>query len=383
MYLKSLLAVAVASVSVSASALELSGINTASGLLVTPTVTFNRLHNDNWKEDSSIQGSWVTSLAPSVEVLAERGLNYYSLNVSANRENYSANSGANNTDYTVSAAGHMEFSKRSRLDLNLSKTSDEDNSASLPEDFESTTYGVTYGYGAEAAAMQLEFAYNRTDKRYDLTNYDGKESDVSGFTTTAYYKVGGFTKALVEYRYNSFDYVSLNTLDSKSNGLLAGVTWDMTGKTTGSLKVGSAKKDFSDASIADRTTTIWETGITWNPKEYSTITFDASTSVGEGSGGSAETYIDSESVRVGWIHSWNDRVSTDLNFTRLKEDYKGCSTASNCHNDETDTLALDVTYAFRPQVDFTAGVGRKDKSSTSSTSAFDANTYYVGVVAGF
>ena len=380
MFKKSLMAVALASVSFSASALEVSGIKTASGLVIKPTVSLTQTHNDNWMETATnTRSTWVTNLAPAVEVLAERGVNYYSLNLSASRESYSDNSNANNTDFTIGAVGHMEFSKRSRLDLNLSKTTDEDNKATSPEDFDSTTYGVKYGYGAESAKMQLEFAYNRTDKRYDLAAHDGKESDVSGFTTTAYYKVGGFTKALVEYRYNNFDYVSLNSLDSKSNGLLAGVTWDMTGKTTGSLKVGSAKKDFSSASIADRTTTLWETGITWNPKEHATFTFDASTSLGEGS--STENYKDTDSYKIGWMHQWNSSLKSDLSFTKLEEKFKGCTGA--CQTDTTDTTALNVTYAFRPQIDFTMGIGRTDKSSTDTNSAYDANTYYLGVVAGF
>jgi hypothetical protein len=81
------------------------------------------------------------------------------------------------------------------------------------------------------------------------------------------------------------------------------------------------------------------------------------------------------------MHQWNSSLKSDLSFTKLEEKFKGCTGA--CQTDTTDTTALNVTYAFRPQIDFTMGIGRTDKSSTDTNSAYDANTYYLGVVAGF
>lgn len=365
-----------------AHAIEGEGVDIGAGKL-TPTLSITTESTDNWKADTSNRDSMITTIAPDFAYVVEKGASEFSLNLGLSREEISDESKASNTDYTLGAGANLEFSARSRLSLDLSKASDEDNSAASTDDSETLSYGATYGYGAESAKMQVELGVSNNETRYtqNLAAQNQKEFDEQAYNAELNYQITGATKAVVEYRYNDFDYISNNDLDSSAQTYLAGVKWDISGKTTGHAKLGRTKKDFDTAATADRSSSISEVGLTWNPLSYSRVSFDLAKSLGEGS--ATENSIDTTTASLGWAHSWSDLLYTDVSVTRTDEDYNAVVGTDNASRaDKTLDYTLSATYKLRRWIDVTAGFTRSDLSSNKAGNAYDANSFYLGVVIG-
>jgi len=369
-------------VSPSVMAIEAAGV-AVGGTTLTPTLTLTHAYDDNWTESASgsENDSWITRIAPSFTLAAKDRLNEYSLTWDINHEMYSDSSAANNTDNTLGAKAHMEFDSRNRVDLALGLSSQEDNAASAPEDYDSTTFSAVYGYGAKGALLGLDFGVSQERKRYDLVTYDGKELTSTAYSVKGRYNVSSATRAVAEYRLSDFDYKTANSLDSSANTFLVGAEWDATAKTSGSAKIGTTSKDFDAAGIADADSTVWEVGVTWAPRTYSTVSLNTSQSLSEGSG--TENYKDTTTTSLNWNHQWSSMLTSDLSWSRTTDEYKGGSNGAINLEDDTDTLGASLTYNLRRWVDLSVGISRKDKTSTDATQSFDSNVVQMGVVVGF
>jgi hypothetical protein len=156
------------------------------GVEITPTLSADVSYNDNWKEaNTGERSSYITTIDPSIKVEAKKGLNVYGLNLDASHQSVEDQSSADNTDYSLGANAHVEMSSRTRLDLNASYSNQED-IQDAQEDTEETNIGFTFGYGAEAAKLQLEFGVNQQDKEISTDANTNKDFDETKNTDAAY-----------------------------------------------------------------------------------------------------------------------------------------------------------------------------------------------------
>ena len=374
---KGLLASAVALAANGAFAIEAASLPVG-GMALTPTLKASEAYDTNIGKNAASVNSWVTTLAPTLSLVAEDRLNAYSLDYGFVAERYHSAGNSDNIDHSLNGKAHMEFSSRSRLDLNLGYQVNEDTDLANDEDYKQTSFGAVYGYGSKQAKMQLEFGANKQIKRYDYTDFDGKEVDIRNLSAIAYYQVAPATKAVVEYRNTDYDYVSQNDIDSNANTYLAGVTWDATAKTSGSAKIGRTAKDFDQAGKSDPSSNVWEVSVTWSPRTYSNITATFNQSLGEGSGGTAEDYIDTDALTLNWNHQWSSFISTDLNYRRTDEDYKGIT-----RKDDTTSYGVGVTYNVARNIDVGLGYSTTDKNSSVNTEAYDRDLISATLNIGF
>jgi hypothetical protein len=377
-FVKGMLAASIAFAANSALALEAASLPVG-GMALTPTMKLTESYDTNIGKNAASVNSWVTTLAPSLSLVAEERMNAYALDYGFVAERFHSARNSDNVDHSLNGKAHMEFSSRSRLDLNLGYQKNEDTDLANDEDYKQTSFGAVYGYGSKQAKMQLEFGANKQIKRYDYTDFDGKEVDILNLSAIAYYQVAPATKAVVEYRNTDYDYASQNVdIDSNANTYLAGVTWDATAKTTGSAKFGRTSKDFDQAGKADPSSNVWEVSVTWSPRTYSNVTATFNQSLGEGSGGSAEDYIDTDALTLNWNHQWSSFISTDVNYSKTDEDYKGIS-----RKDDTVTYGVGVTYNLARNIDVGLGYSTTDKNSTVNSEDYDRDLISATLNVGF
>jgi hypothetical protein len=237
--------------------------------------------------------------------------------------------------------------------------------------------------------MNFEFAANQQWLRYDneqrlgngLRINEDQERDTTTFSGTAFYRVAPKTRALFEVRYNDYDYkLGSSTLDSDAMAYLLGLTWDATAKTSGIAKLGYSNKEFDDSSRDDVSGSIWEVGVNWQPRTYSTFSLNTRRSAEEGSQG-AEDAIDTTRTGINWNHEWTSRVSSDVGYTYIDEDYEGID-----RKDETDEFALGLNYELRRWVDVGVGYKYQDVESkgvnTSAADTYDRNIFMVKLTMG-
>lgn len=396
-YKLSKLAVLVAAtvgISNTAFALDPQSIQVTDGVQFTPTLRLAERHDDNiYATKKNRKSSWITQLQPSFTLSLDQAKSAYQLQYSAERNIYHSSHSDDHTNHHLTGAAGFEFNSKNRLvlDAGYHKMEDtaSDNDFYRNDKWNTKNLGGVYTFGARTARTQVDLAANYEELRYDnnsrlngeRVNKD-KERDTSRFGVTGYYQVAPKTKALLEARYADYDYKSNKSRDSDNKALLAGVTWEATAKTTGTVKVGREKKSYDKSVYKDKSMNMWEAAVAWAPRTYSTFDFKLRRGFDEGDNyydyNTDDLNIDehvSSSIKttayhVGWNHKWLDRLSTKMHYTRTDRKYQQTS-----RDDKINQYGIGVNYEMRRWLDVGLGYTHRDNDSNISSRDYKRNIY--------
>ncbi|HEY6612318.1 MAG TPA: outer membrane beta-barrel protein, partial [Pseudomonas sp.] len=168
--------------------------------------------------------------------------------------------------------------------------------------------------------------------------------------------------------------VSNDRLNSTNIGLLTGVTWEATAKTTGTAKFGHEKKDFDDSRIGEKSGGMWEVGATWEPRTYSR--FSLNTRQGFDEGDSGASTIKTQSTTLSWNHDWAERLSSNVSYTRMDQDYQDIE-----REDQIDTFGIGLTYEMRRWLDVGLGYKYSENDSDAANESYERNIYALSFTA--
>lgn len=350
------------------------------GLQFTPTLMLKETYDDNFRElEHQKESSWITTIKPTFELLAEDRNSAYRLTYEADSEIYHDASDASNTDHNVVLEGVMEFSSSQRLKLETGyKKIEETGDTAVADEndkYHATHVGGLYTFGSAKADNRLEFGANYEELRYDNSgdiNAD-EERDTTSLSGTWFHRLGGSTNSLVELRHYDFDYVQKDSpRNSTTNAVLVGGIWDATAKTTGKLRVGYAEKDFDDNSRDDLRSPMWEVGVDWLPLTYSKFSLAARRAFDEGDDGSDA--IKSTSTSLAWAHGWTPRITSTVSYEFGTKDYEGQD-----RSDDLSVIGLSLNYKMRRWLDIGLGYSYRDNDSSAAEQSFKRNVYMISL----
>ncbi|NBA96529.1 outer membrane beta-barrel protein [Pseudomonas sp. R5(2019)] len=366
---------------INAWAIEPQSVKLSDGLTFTPTLKVSERYDDNFRavEDSE-ESSWITGITPTFVLGAEGRKSAYALTYLANSDIFHSSHTDDNTDHHLTADAGFEFDARNRLKLNtgyhkVEETTSEDQNIENDK-YSTSNLGGVYTYGAESARTQVDFGAKYQELRYQNGNHlnADKERDTTALSSTFYYRVAPKTRALVEARHTEYDYVSNDRLNSNNVALLGGLTLDATAKTSGTVKIGGEKKRFDDSSIDDKSGGMWEVGVSWKPRTYST--FNLKTRRGLDEGQDNASAIESQSTTLSWKHEWLDRLSSDFSYTYSDKEYQDIK-----RDDKIDTFGLGLTYEMRRWLDVGVGYKYSENDSSAPNESFERNIYTLSLTA--
>lgn len=370
-------------------AVEPAGIHVGD-LRLTPSLRLSESYNDNFRATRDAQSSWITTIAPTFVLGAQERLNTYELKYRFNSQVFHSSHRDDNTDHHLSADAKLEFDSRNRLEVGAGydKVEEEADSVSALENDKYEVYDVSakYRFGADSSRMQFEVGALHEQLRYDNSgtiNAD-RDHDTDGITGAIYYRLAPSTKALLEARYHQYDYKNAiqsgtgagDTLDSDSTAYLAGLTWDATARTSGTAKIGREHKDFDAQAFNDATENIWELGLTWKPRTYSSFTLTTSQEIDEG-GRDDENFIKSRRTELEWKHHWRSYISTEMSVWQSKDRYAN----EVGRRDSSNGGSLGLTYDLRRWLSVGLGYRYTDRDSTRSDKNFEQNLYQATITA--
>ena len=355
-------------------ALEPQNIRLSDGITFTPSLKVAETYDDNFRASNNKESSWITTIAPTFQLNADSNKTAYQLKYTAASDTFHSNHKDNNVDHHITGNAGFEFDSRNRLSLNAGYHDLEDTASTdqKVENDKSNTknIGGVYTYGAKTARTQIEVGANYDELRYTNSkrlNSD-KERDTTSLRSTIFYGITPKTKALVEGRYTDYDYKTFTRRDSDNIGLLAGVTWEATAKTTGTFKIGREKKDFDQSFYDDKTTGMWEAGVAWAPLTYSTVTLNTRRGFDEGEDNAST--IKTQSTQLGWKHFWLERLYSDASYARTDKKYQDIK-----REDNLDNYALSMTYQARRWLDVGVGYSYSDNDSDVNSERYKRNIY--------
>ena len=382
---KSLLATFIAgSIFNCAHAIEPAGINTESGILITPLLQTGLKYDDNiFSQSQDEKGSTILTIDPTVNFLLDDGINSYSVDVGLNSGTFFSSSDDNYLDGFLGFDIHLEPSSMSRFDLSASAnwtteargtgiTEGLGEAVTEPLTYRDQVVTGTYEFGALSTNAKMAFDAKYYNKEY--TNFENntkyRNYDSFLFGTTFSYNTGAATDVFVEVNKDAIRYDHIepqqSTRSSDDYRALVGIKWEATALTTGSVKLGYQNKDFEARNRENFSGLSWDAGVTWQPLTYTSFNFSTKRAAKdpnvEGS------YINESVHSVAWNHEWATRLNTSVSASYVKEDYSGVS-----RKDDTTTLSAQANYVLQRWVDVSVYVDITDKDSTRDNIYFDKN----------
>lgn len=366
---------------------------TESGIKVTPFIAVSLKHNDNITNEKESQdkiSSILLELEPSVIVVAEHGDNTYSANYILTNGSYFDSSADNYLDHRFNLAGLWRINLRNSLNLSYELNRlHEARGSGISEGVSNTTEGfdepieyvtnyvnASYTYGSEDAKGRLEGTIGYFDRSYknfrNITQF--RDFDENSYEAVFYYRVAPNTDLLFNIKKEDrrYDKISSGQVSQDNDAIYyyIGAEWDITGKTTGTAKLGLQDKNFKDERREDFDDTSWDIGVTWSPKSYSTLSFATSQKAKDPDQNG--DYIKETIYAFGWQHSWRERFTTDVSYIYTDEDYTGVR-----RKDEIDTWGVSASYDIRRWLSITCGWDYTDKTSSQINIGHDQQIWYI------
>lgn len=389
---------AAAGASTSAFAIDPQSVRVSDGVMFTPTLQLEHAHDSNiHATKNNRKSSWVTTIEPTFALNLDRAKSAYELKWRINSKNYHSSKDSSHIDQHVTGKAGFEFDARNRLvlDAGYHKLSDPATDSTYldkrgsNEKWHTQNVGAVYTFGARTARTQVDFGANYSELRYDNNRKingerinKGSERDSTAGRVTGYYAIGPKTKLLLEGRYTDYDYTSNSDRDSKNKALLAGVTWEATAKTTGTAKIGREEKDYKKSVFSDKKTNMWEVGVDWAPRTYSTFSLKTRRGFDEGNtfsefDGVEDFDVVTSSIKtvdssLGWKHYWLDRLYSTAEYRRI--DRKYLNTAVK-RDDKIDQYGLGLTYEARRWLDVGIGFKHRENDSDIDSRSYKRNIY--------
>jgi hypothetical protein len=241
-----------------------------------------------------------------------------------------------------------------------------------PDEYDVTRVNGKWDFGAEGAFLGFSLGADLTDVEYQNNRLETqfRDRDDQAITARVTGNVSDRTSLFLEIGKKEIEYDSLPlfgpTLDSEETGLHAGVTWDITGATTGSAKIGRINKDFDAASRGERDFTSWEVAVSWAPRTYSVVDLTSSRVPQETNGTGA--FIRASNTTLAWTHGWSEQLHSNLSYTMGKDTYPG-----NTRVDDRESWRAGVDLDVYRWLNVGASYTYNDRNSNTSLFDFEKN----------
>lgn len=315
---------------------------------VEPSIGIELLYDDNiFLNATDKQSSLITTLSPGLLASFVPYKHRFELEYNGEFASYAESSSENYSDHEFRAEANLDLGLRSQLDV-IARLDDahQNRGTGLTEGLGSEagllldefdkyqetqvlgrfTYGATGAKGRlvfEAGQQALEFKNNR--ERTQFFDYEALSGGM-----TAYVRVMPSTSLVLDVRATDYNYqidrILQPSLDSSEYRYLLGATWDITGKTTGTVKVGFAEKSYDDNRRGDFSGTSWEADIRWFARSYSYFDFSTRRFPSEVTSVTGD-FIDNTTYSVTWSHAWSGRILSRLTAGLEDRDFRGSAGA--------------------------------------------------------
>jgi polysaccharide biosynthesis protein VpsM len=342
-------------------------------LRVSPTAGLTVAHDSNIILSSGDEvDSFLTRFSPGVRVEAGSELNLVSATVQSEFGRYQDSSIDNYTDHSLGLQWSWSPLIRHALvaDAGWRRGHDARGTAGRegelallplkPDEYDEQSLRARYRFGAPGARGRLEFEVGSNDLEYrnnrELTIFRDRNDRrlAAGF----YWRVAPKTSALVTVDQIDADY-DVSTLDSTERHYYVGVELDATARTSGSLLVGRAEKDFDDPSRMDFGGFSWRAAAKYKLRSYSVLELTTGRDTDETNG--YGDFILRRDVTLSWIHQWSTRFNSQFDIGAARDEHR-----PSLRTDDSLYYGVSGQYQISPGLTLGAGYRSSDRDSDIS-----------------
>ncbi len=342
-------------------------------LRVSPTAGLTVAHDSNVILSSGDEvDSFLTRFSPGIRVEAGSDLNRVSATVQSEFGRYQDSSIDNYTDHSLGL--QWSWSPLIRhgfiVDADWRRGHDARGTAGRegelallplkPDEYDEQSLRARYRFGAPGARGRLEFEAGSNDLEYrnnrELTIFRDRNDRLlaAGF----YWRVAPKTSALVMVDQIDVDY-DVSTLDNTERHYYVGVELDATARTSGSLLVGRAEKDFDDPGRMDFGGFSWRAAAKYKLRSYSLFELTTGRDTDETNG--FGDFILRRDVTLSWIHQWSTRFNSQFDIGVARDEHR-----PSLRTDSSTYYGVSGQYQISPGLTLGAGYRSADRDSDIS-----------------
>jgi hypothetical protein len=352
--------------------------------------------NDNIYESSTQEvESWITRVSPDLLLRSTPGKRQFSAQYVGDYGRFldGLDSADDYADHSLTGRGLFKIGSRGALDVSAvfarghedrgsGQTQGVPPSSPLfpdePDVFERIDWTTQYTHGGTGARGRLDFGIGESALEYsnnlERTQFFDRRDSYAfvGLTIGAQERLAFLVQARYTDTVYEVDRPGEQSLEGDNWRALVGFTWEATGKTEGSIRFGSQRRNFDDPGREAQTTATWDIAVRWSPREYSYFDFDTTRENKETTGGGS--FIDRSSYGVSWTHEWPIGLESVLRWDRQDDDFVD----TNRKEDRSETY-FGLRLPRGERVLWEAGVSRRSRTSTIAVLEFEGMVYTIGV----
>jgi len=233
-----------------------------------------------------------------------------------------------------------------------------------------------------SAAYELS---ERVKMRVDYTNFILNYEDDSnkfrnrtdnGVMGYVYYRCLPKTSAFIEYDFVMIDYVKSDELDSREHHFYGGVTWDITGKTKGTVKAGYGIKDFLNTGIGGYKGAIVELVIDHNFNTRNSLKIRGTRSTEE-TNIEGNNFFVTTGLSLEYFHKFTGKITGKAFASYERDSYRGDQPIK----DDLWEGGLGIIYQIRKWLRTEAQYSYTKRNSDSEDFRYSNNVYSLKIVA--
>ncbi len=225
-------------------------------------------------------------------------------------------------------------------------------------------------YDAPSGKFKLQFSYSNYDLDYkdDIVSYRNRNDD--SFGISVFYKFKPKTSFFIEYNYADIDHDGGITNDSSENRYYAGLTWDITAKTRGTVKLGYMDKNFDLAGIEDQDDFSLEVQTQHNLTPKRALQINGYRKFHESDLATASSYT-STGINIGLMQRFTEKWSGTLSVLYEQNKYNGFD-----RDDDLFGIGPAVRFEAKRWLIFDLGYSYYNNDSNISVYRYETNQVF-------
>jgi len=343
----------------------------------------NQYDSNITRSENNTISSTQTLLSPSVNILTGEPEHYFSLQYRMEYDKFWSSSIDTYTDHFIDAIMHREFSNRGRLDIGLNYSRGHDQRGSTftgiptgfiePNRWHQAAVISKLEYGSNGARIKLAAMASYAIKRFDNNQVLTASQDLNTTTLggTLFFRIQSRLYALLDATYGIQDYQqTASPLSSREITLSSGLAWEVTARTSGSIKVGWQQRKLNISGQKSNALS-WGASIDWKPLSYSTWTLSTSYANTE-TLGAVGTFVQRLDNELSWNHAWNQTLSHAINIAIGQDKYRGTARTDRLYD-----TGLSLIYTLNSWLDISSDYAYSKRSSTIRLLSYKQHVFSV------
>jgi len=342
-----------------------------------------------FRSTNNAQSDVALGIKPTAVWIGELEASRFNLGYRGNYAQYNDFSDENYNDHTFS--GKYDYALSERLLIGVDGSYElahegrgaSGSAANIAKDLvemDTTTLGARLSFGRRVARAQINLNIKQSQLRFDDgERLDGtpiisslRDRDVTSLGSNIYYRIMPKTWIIADLQYSDTEYQRLSILDSSETKLLIGAAWEGTAKTSGEVRIGYLKKNFSTNLIEDFGGFTVEGDLTWEPKEFSRVILSLGRSTQE-SGDLNSDFFVTNRMSITWQHELTSRISFSVAALAQNDEFQ-----QTARSDDFLQGNLSASYRLKRWLELGANYSYQERDSNVALN-YDNHTVGISV----